>query len=466
MKFTIVFVVLVSACFAQNIKLDAGTSTMGVAGSGGSAELFFPNNTVNLSGGVVDGHAVGGASDSFMLRDGLATIGTQQLSQYVDGGGVSMQGVGVSYTRKDADNIDNVAGVFAGSVGTGFTLPWMATTVPQHIGFSAFMQRRIENFKIGFVSAVAGGEHTALGSLSWKSSNLSANAVAGMLNNQVFSSGTATYQRQNFNVTAAHFDTFTPIRARSDSVGGGFYTQRFSVGGGVSQSATALGGLLAENVTASFRYAKLQNTVGVYHSRNLMMVDTVTEHITRHIAAEELISHTEGNTSMSFGGDYTSNRLSCGVSQGIGYSPTLGYIRTTSVHIALSVHGTKLTAIAIEAPGIRQYQAGTEKWAQGPMQGKTRTVTHSSGGKFSVLGVVQDGDGLPLAGVAIAVGDTVLFTNRAGRFETHSKKAQPVLVGVDLDQTMTAGDWKVRDCPQTVMPTVEPQAITIVLVRP
>jgi hypothetical protein len=98
------------------------------------------------------------------------------------------------------------------------------------------------------------------------------------------------------------------------------------------------------------------------------------------------------------------------------------YEKTTSVHLGVTIHGTKLTAMVLLAAGIRpEYSTSAEKFVQGPLEPKTKD-RRAQTGKYSIIGVVVDAAGDPLTGVAVLVGDDVLFSGRDGRFEASRKK--------------------------------------------
>jgi hypothetical protein len=453
--------------------MDAGGTTMGQSGGGAELTSYFPQmgavgpNNLTMSLGVLDGRMTGGVEDSFRYHGGDLNIGSQSLSQGIGGTGLLMNGVGIGYLRGKEDAV----GVFAGAVGTSFALPYFTGVPPSHAGGAIFAKHRYGHFKLGTIAADSGSLRTALASVNFKSKTLDATAVGGLLNKQDFSSAYISYRPSlTFSANFNHYDTFVPLRTTSDSIGAGYSRVNFNLSGSVTRSSSLSEISLAENIQTTVRFGIFQNQVAVYNSRSgLQETDTVTEKISRHLQMSQMFSDSYGTKNVSFGGDYTSNRLSCGLDYGMGFIPLTGtFQKTTSVHVSLSIHGNKMTAQVLTTAGIRpEYSASTEKYVQGPLSPVTQNEKSSSG-KYEVLGVVHDVTGAPLQGIAVKVGEFNLYTNRDGQFLVHAKSDKDMELTIDLSGSLNDGEWVVKESPKAVRPTrgSSERVVTIILMRP
>jgi hypothetical protein len=468
MKSFLAVVVLTVACSAQVIQINAGTSTLGQSSTGLTLSAFMPSSTATLSGGVQNGHVVFGSSDAFDIGKTSLLVGTQQLSQYIEGAGVSVTGVGVSAQRGERDNS---VGIFAGTVGVGYFMPYIRSAVPQHIGGGMFARHRYGRLRLGAIALDEGRQRTGVASAAWRSQRLTATAVGGVLNNSGYFSGDASYRLlKPLTFFGGHVSTVTPIRSTSDDAGASFNVSRFSVTAMAMRSA-ATRTVSGKSVSVGTTFGPVRNYVAVTQSgQQKMLIDTMYEQVSRHWTAQQMVTRSNGNTNVGFGGSYTSNRVSFGVDYGVAFVPQAqqAFQRTVSVHINVSIHGTQMTAQTVMIAGLKPlYQISGERWVQGPIatQG-SHGVVHASSGKYHVTGIVTDVNGNGLEGVAVIVGKDILYSNTTGHFNTSTKKAKPQSIRIDLDQSTVIGDWKVKEIPASVVPTEDDTTIHVVLIRP
>jgi hypothetical protein len=165
------------------------------------------------------------------------------------------------------------------------------------------------------------------------------------------------------------------------------------------------------------------------------------------------------------GGEYHSNTLTVSGGYSMSFFPVLDrFEKVLSAQVTIQLpNGFKLTGGTVSTPdGRTRWTAYGNKYARGPLSDAELGHEAPVSGKYSFTGTAVDGDGKPVAGVAITIGKGEVFTDSHGRFlmPSRKKKSQPLAV-VPAD-FMAAGKWNVVSAPSTIAPEVP---VTVVVAR-
>ncbi len=471
---------------AQTVNVFGGSSTL-MEGTGAGITAFLPDSTVSISGGLAQGHIVFGAKDTYDWRGYTWAAGSQQFGGSIDGAGTGLQGIGLSLAKRRPNN-SRIIGAFIGTEGLGIQLPYFSGATPQHFGAAVYVQQRVGRFRLGGIAALSAGAKTSMASVMYQHanqhSNLQASFAAGLLQNNKSVNGSLAYAPINFvRINASQQNSFgipygshLPLNMLTDtaglSAGGRILTASASVTHGKANGITSNG----ESFGAQSAFSIFNLTANYFTSHSAEYTTHfetlgVSERLGQHLRATETLAKS-GNTSLEFGGEYTSNRFSVSLDHSTAFVPFSGrgYIQVTAITASVRVHDALLTlGNVITQTGQMKWTVYGNDWTRGPlnMQANTSGTGHSfhtSSGKYVVQGVIRDAKtGKVVEGAAVQIGKQLVFSNRSGIVFTRTKKNIAVTVRVSPEDFTAQGHWQVVSAPATVTPLLEGHAEPFVI---
>jgi hypothetical protein len=438
---------LLSAASAQVIQVTGGDSTI-YQGGGAAATLYFPSQEVTGGAGIFNGHAGFSAADSFRAHGYDITAGDHGFSGALDGLG------GVFFTERGISAERDGLGAFIGSTGIGFGSPYAQTFKAQHIALGFYARRKIGRWTLGTVDALSGGTHTTAGSVTFTTALLKVNVAGGLLASRPLSAGLLDFHP----VSALHFTAQQQnvfwgtssgvIDSASVFAGASFFSLNASAFSGHSGDEASRG----VNAGCGFHFGPItENSAWFSSGGHAVIFHAITES-THHWAATQTISQSRGQTNVSGGLSYHSNRMSVSISQGMGFSPTEGFERTTSLTLTLHVRDTAITVADNMAAKQNRWSAYAQDYTRGPYAGSVSAPssghTFHQKGKFMIQGVVKDTHGQPVEGAAVALSAVHLYSDSEGKF-TMRTNAKTVTVTVIPEDFSAPGKWKEVSAPET-----------------
>lgn len=462
MRLATTLALLLAATFApaQVLELTGGQSTL-QSGAGAGVRAYFPNHTVYLGGGFVDGRFALGLSDSFQFRKWDVTAGDQNFGGSLDASGSAIQARGLSIGRKSAKQTTQF---FLGSTGTPANLGFFAGQHAQYLGAGFFFERCLKSWKLGTLEIIDHGKKTAIEGAGYNGHKLQASGAAGLLQSAHFATGQAEYSPINaLHVLASRSNYFYENQqATADAVGAFALLGPVSIQGQAIRSTTAgrtTRGFLAG---AGLRLGLLHVSGTWYESNHKPMTTASAEESFRHWDFSEEISRAAGQTSFAFGGGLHFNRVSFSVNHSIAFYPfgAAGFQQVTAIMLSFRIHDTTITGATDLLPTGPRYSAGADSFVDGPLhfaEGSAAgpRTTRRASGKYAITGRVVDAAGQPVAGAAVAVGGQIVYTDDAGRFLARERKDRSVPVVVRPAEFAAPGAWVVVSAPASAAPNQE-----------
>jgi len=289
-----------------------------------------------------------------------------------------------------------------------------------------------------------------------------------------YSSIVFTAGHQNF-LAPQGTDLNTPFqRASVDQLQTGFDIARFRLGAGIFQSHALNGRNVADGFSVEHQITRHVDASANYyqtlsgprpHSSNLS--GNIRETISPKLTLLQVINHTQGNTTVLFGGSYTTNRIAVNVDYQTLYMPFLANPLVSGLNISLQLR--LFGNFQVNGQTFRS-QDGRLRYSAGA---STLLTPHSHGGgenqglklpKYVVQGHVRDERGAPISGAAIRIGDDVVYSNSDGEFILREKKTGPYPLAVVFEQFMNPLQFRVVTAPPTVTATSEGSALDVLIV--
>ena len=201
-----------------------------------------------------------------------------------------------------------------------------------------------------------------------------------------------------------------------------------------------------------------------------MLVGNVRESVSPRLDLVQVVTHSAGNTTVSFGGNFLSNRFKVGVEYQTIYVP---FASEDPFRQALNFH------LTLRAPGDFQANVGSYIGPDGRVRytayGSQYLYRGESGGGTKevgllpnvVLGVVCDEGGNPVSGAAVRIDKEIAYTDSRGTFFVRMKKARAYEVEVQLEEFLAPGRYEVVEAPERAhaAPDAEAEEILIVVRR-
>jgi hypothetical protein len=454
----IIALLLTASAACQVIQVAGGTSTI-LGGAGGEATLYFPSNTALISGGIANGRAGFGLADAFKVDNFNVTIGDRGFAGMLDGlGGISLQERGIFIERSGF-------GAFVGATGAGETLPFFQAAVAQHIGAGITYHGAFGKWRLGSVAALSGGTHTAATSATYNGTYLKLTGAGGLLASKPIIAGSVDFHPDAFvRMLASRQNLWENGQTAVINNAGLFAgTGHFSANVGAYSGQSGGVGSHGVNGGISARFGLISETSGYFNSGGHALVFHALTETTRRWSLTQNVSQSRGQTNFGAGASYHTNRIAVSVSNGIGFSPTRGYVHTTSISITLRVHDSAVTLAGNQSPGMTRYSAYGSDYTHGPLAASSSAPGSSghqfhTGGNIVIKAHVTDRAGQPVEGAAVALCANHLISNSNGEV-TLRTKAHSVTVTVLPEEFSAPGQWKVVRVPEIATADVTAEII-------
>src|SRR5258708_37419902 len=242
-----------------------------------------------------------------------------------------------------------------------------------------------------------------------------------------------------------------------------FHVKKFYFGPGLFTSNASGRGTQGTNLYAGRRIGRrLEINTNWFESKpkngetTSILSGTVRENFSSRFSLLQLISRTAGQTTFSFGGDFTSNRLLLRADYQnvyLPFRPDRPFQQALALNVALCIAGPlQLTAASNVAPDghLRSsFGASTYLYRFRGMMMNANSDSFSIA-KYVVQGVVDDDQGAPVEGAALHIGKEVAYTDSSGRFLVRFSKRGPFPLSVVPEEFITNGAYEVVSAPSQV----------------
>jgi hypothetical protein len=266
------------------------------------------------------------------------------------------------------------------------------------------------------------------------------------------------------NLLQPQYDTSLPfVRATVNQLQGGFDFRQFHWGGGLFQSF-----LQGQETTGEALWADRPVThwldTGINYFRSHSQADNqvtsmisgiLRETLSPRLSLLQIIGSSQGQTTVSFGGNYFSNHFTVGVDYQTVYVPFLAQPFKQGMAVTLQLRpfgGIELDGQSFLGPdGKTRYTASGSSIVSGAS--RFFGINGSSGyrlPRYVVRGRVVDEKGNAIPGAAVRVDGQVLLTNAAGEFFVREKRGGTYPLKVSFDDFVNPLPYQVVSCPATV----------------
>jgi hypothetical protein len=276
----------------------------------------------------------------------------------------------------------------------------------------------------------------------------------------------------NLTLIAGHQNLLQPqvdfnapfLRATVDQGQADYTVAKFHLGAGLFQSHSSSFHNRSEDFSV---YRPITRNIegGVNYFRSLSgpassnLAGTMREKITQKLSLLQVVSRSQGNTTILFGGSYTANRFAVNVDYQDLYLPFLPnnpFTHSLTVSLKLKLWGNvQVNGDTFRSSdGRLRYSASASTLLVHNFQHGASPETFNFP-KYVVRGHVRDEAGTPIEGAALRIGDQVVYTNAFGEFILRQTKAGPLRFEVVLPEFMNALSFRVVTAPASV--TAEPE---------
>jgi hypothetical protein len=499
---------------AQVFEVNGGASSLYDA-QGATITARGPSFDASLGAGIVDGKLVGGANLTKKIGNSTYVAGSDyihfSLPTDIFDSSAYLVALGAGVTTKLA-NTDVF--VFGGATSSDFNSPFVDGVRAESPSGILFLRRRISNLQLSS-NMVFSSQVTAIQSLQWQPADKTHLAVsAGVGANQPYAAASFDFLRPWIDLKAAYIDAGSQFQRvavdaplfsepdRENAVVTVHPMKYFSVSGGrqnflspvndstetVRSTVNSLAGnalIKGASLSASFYrssylgnwnnataytagrsfFSRVQTTASYLESRpndaskSRAFLSNFTETLTPRLDVTELVTRSQGQTSVSFGGGFLSNIASVSAQYQTYYVPERNnapfeqaLILDVQLHI---IHGVTLHGATFVAPdGSLRYTADEQTVVvrQGSWGTPSAEPTLAQGaiGSSLLRGTVFDGGGHPVAGAAIMIDKILVYTNDDGIFFVRERKARTHVLKVLPAQFLDGSSWHVVSAPAEI----------------
>lgn len=500
----VVFAAAASA-HAQVFRVQGGGSTLFNA-QGGTLEIKAPDYDGSFGFGFYNGKPELGGNSRYQFRRYTVLAGDENIpftlptdifdaSHYF-----SARGLGL--TRKFEDSrFYAFAGATSTGMGTGF---FSAASVDRPAG--VFFYERTLNGNLKFFSRnIVSNTQTSLQGFEWKANEwLKAAVTAGTGSNHVYFASSLDAEttrlafRSSYVLTGDHFQRVTlanpfssevnkenvqmlykpngfssftaghenilePVtlggtmqQASVDQFSSDFRIQRFYFGSGLFSSDAEGRKSTGENlyvgrrigqrleVNANYFLSQPPAKPSMVSQKISILSGTIRANFSSRLSLLQLISRTEGQTTLAFGGDFTTNRFQVRADYQnvyLPFRPTHPFEQALALNVTFRVKGPlQLTAASNVAPdGQLRYTFGASTYLYRLTGMASNGVSEESFSiaKYIIQGFVKDDQGLPIEGAALHIGREITYADSSGHFQVRVSKHGPYAIGVVPDEFLT-----------------------------
>lgn len=275
-------------------------------------------------------------------------------------------------------------------------------------------------------------------------------------------------------VTAGHQNLLQPqqelsapfLRATVDQFQTNYEIAKFRLGAGFFQSHSQSFKNKSEDFTVYRAITRnIEAGVNYFHSlsgtgpRSSNLSGNIREKLSQKLSLLQVISHSQGNTNILFGGSYTTNRFIISVDYQDLYFPFLPN-NPFSQSLAVSLRVKLFGNVQVSGDTFRSSD-GRLRYSAGASTLLVHNFQHGGGGqtfsfpKYVVRGHVRDESGAPIEGAALRIGDELVYTNAFGEFMLRQKTSGQLPFEVVLPEFLNRLTFRVVAAPPTV--TAEPE---------
>jgi hypothetical protein len=514
---------------AQVFEVNGGSSSLYDA-QGATITARGPSYDASLGAGVVDGKFVGGANLTKKIGNSTYVAGSDyihfRLPTDIFDSSAYLVALGAGATTK-LTNTDIF--VFAGGTSSDFSSPFVDGVRAESPSGILFLTHRISSFHLSS-NMVFSRQITAIQSVQWQPAEKTHLAVsAGVGASQPYAAASFDFLRPWIDLKAAYIDagsqfrrvavdaplfsepdrenavvTLHPMKFCSVSAGRqNFLSPLTNSTETVRSTVNSLAGsalVVGTSLSASFYhstylgnennataytagrsfFSRIHTTASYLESRpsdasktRAFLVNT-TETLTPRLDVTELVSRSQGRTTVSFGGGFLSNIASVSAEYQTYYVPERNnapfeqaLILDVQLHL---IHGVTLHGATFVAPdGSLRYTADeqtivTRQGSWGVPTGEP-TLAQGAIGSSLLRGTVVDAAGRPVAGAAIMIDKLLVYTNDDGVFFVRERKPRAHLLKVLPAQFLDGSAWRVVSAPDEVHSSAErsgPDAMIVV----
>jgi hypothetical protein len=518
-------VLLAGTAGAQVFRVQGGTSTL-LNAQGGSVEFKAPNYDGSVGLGFFNGHFEYGAETRYLYHGYTLLAGDESvpftLPTDVFDSSHYFSARGIGATRKGPESsFYAFAGTTSTWLGTGF---FNAARSNDPVGMF-FYERRLNRRLKFFSRDILSRRQTFLQGVEYRANPwLKASLTGGIGSNQKYfaSSIDAETQRLAFKasyvvtgdsfrrvtvispmssevnkaniqmlykpadfvtITTGHQNILEPVtpdgpmqQASVNQFSTDFHVQKFYFGTGLFTSKASGRSTQGTNLYLGRRIGRrLEVNTNWFQSKpqkgetTTILSGTVRENVSSRFSLLQLISHTGGQTTFAFGGDFTSNRLMLRADYQnvyLPFRPDRPFQQALALNVALRVAGPLQVTVAsnVAPDGHLRYSFGASTYLyrfRGMMSAQAETFSIA---KYLVQGVVKDDHGIPVEGAALHIGKEVAYTDSSGRFLVRFSKRGPFPLSVAPDEFITNGLYEAVSAPSEVRAETEETASEVEVV--
>ena len=520
---------LVSRLPAQVFKIDGGTSTLFNA-DGGTISMKAPNYDATFGAGTFGGQFALGAVARTKVMGYTVTAGDDNVrfdlptDIFGNTSYYSARGVGISKQYEDS-GFYVLGGLTSQWVGSSF---FQAARSEDPVGI-IFFHRHMTDSLYFYSRDIISTKTSALQGLEWRPEKWLTSSVTGGIGSgkPYFATAVdaemrkltlkASYayvnpdfrritvpdilnsepERENIEatyhftrdtvITAAHRNLMEPLsinspfsRASMDQLTGNFRLGHNYFGAGLFRSRFDGRDSWGTSMYVGRRFRDLLDVSGSYfvskstgNTTQHLFTGTFREIISPRFNLLQVLSYSNGQTSLAYGGEFITNRFNARVdyqTQYLAFRTNRPFQQTLSFNASVRVAGPlSLNAASSIAPdGHTRYSFGATTYlyrAGGlfPSWGSQSDDSYKFP-KYVVRGIVKDQEGKPVAGAAMQIDHDVIFTDGSGRFLLRLKKHKTMLFAVIPSQFLITGFFELVQAPSRVSSEREDQAQEVVVI--
>ena len=510
---------------AQVFRVQGGTSTM-LNAQGGSVEFSAPKYDGSVNLGYFEGHLRYGAENHYQFEHFTMLTGDETVpfvlptdvfdaSHYF-----SVRGIGVSH-KDTVLKYYAFAGTTSTWLGTGL---FSAATSDDLVGM-LFYERKINEQLRFFSRNILSRRQTSLQGLEYRPNRtLRAAIAAGIGSNQRYLAASLdaeteklifrtsyvltgkSFQRISLatplssevdkgnaqvlykplefvSLTAGHQSLLEPLTlggamqlATVNQISADFHLDKFYFGSGQFFSSSSGVHTRGTNVYVGRRFGRLlEIDENWFQSKSdgqpgsTILSGTIRENLSARLSLLQLISRTSGQTTVAFGGNFTSNRLILQAdyqNMYLPFRPDHPFQQALALNAGVRVVGPlQITAASnVDPTGHLRYTFGMSTWlyrTNGMVAGHPQTFSIA---KFLVQGIVKDDQGSPVEGAALRIGKDIVYSDSSGAFLVRMGKHGPFPLTIVPDEFISNGTYEAVSVPSIVRAELDSAAPNVQIV--
>ncbi len=521
----------VPGLYGQVFELNGGASSLYQA-EGGTLSAHGNGFDASMSAGVDGGAFVGGMTVKRTWGKTTLIGGSDYIpfvlptdvfdtSHFLIG-----LGAGVQTKVHDTDIF-----AFAGATSNEFDSPFFQGARAEDPAGVVFLKKQLTDHLTMTSNMVFSHQVTAIQGLEWTpEKNLEMAAAAGVGGNQPYGAAAMVFNKPWMDMKAEYVDAGSqfhrvaldaPLTSEPDreninvtvrpasflSLGAGRNNYLSPVSGSeievrsdvnsVSGAVRVLGtGLSASLYQSSFEgasndataYSADRKIFSRLHANSSYMesrpsdapvtrsfVTNLTESLSPRLDVSELISRSQGQTTVSFGGALLSNLVSVTAEYQTYYVPernsspfVQALIVDVTMHLfrGISLHGGTFVAPDGSLKYTADTHAVTVREGTVPENGTMDSgMVRASIGNMLLRGRVLDTEGHPIGGAALMIDSLLVYTDDDGLYYVRERKPHTHQLRVMVNEFLSGGTYRVVSAPETIRGTYdknEPETVIVV----